>query len=109
MKSGISATLLKCPYLLEPPIGVEQTTYRLRIERSTNRARAACLGVSRITEYTFPLVVMSSFALSRAVVVQIAFTEGEADVADPQQRTVQRPRVFYRRELEANPLVIAKP
>ena len=39
----------------------------------------------------------------------IAFTEGEADVADPQQRTVQRPRVFYRRELEANPLVIAKP
>ncbi|HEX6045441.1 MAG TPA: caspase family protein [Pyrinomonadaceae bacterium] len=39
----------------------------------------------------------------------IAFTEGEADVADPQKRTVQRPRVFYRRELEANPLIIAKP
>ena len=39
----------------------------------------------------------------------IAFTEGEANVADPQQRTVQRPRVFYRRELEANPLIIAKP
>jgi len=39
----------------------------------------------------------------------IAFTEGEADVKDPQKRTVQRPRVFYRRELETNPLVIAKP
>ncbi|HZN05795.1 MAG TPA: caspase family protein [Pyrinomonadaceae bacterium] len=39
----------------------------------------------------------------------IAFTEGEADVTDPQKRTVQRPRVFYRRELEANPLIIAKP
>ena len=39
----------------------------------------------------------------------IAFTEGEADVTDPQKRTVQRPRVFYRRELETNPLVIAKP
>jgi WD40 repeat protein/uncharacterized caspase-like protein len=39
----------------------------------------------------------------------IAFTEGEADVAEPQKRTVQRPRVFYRRELEANPLIIAKP
>jgi uncharacterized caspase-like protein len=38
----------------------------------------------------------------------IAFTEGEADVT-PQKRTVQRPRVFYRRELEANPLIIAKP
>lgn len=45
----------------------------------------------------------------RGVGIQIAFTEGEADVADPQKRTVQRPRVFYRRELESNPLVIAKP
>lgn len=39
----------------------------------------------------------------------IAFAEGEENVADPQKRSVQRPRVFYRRELEANPLVIAKP
>ena len=33
---------------------------------------------------------------------EITFVEGE-------KRTVQRPRVFYRRELEANPLVITKP
>jgi WD40 repeat protein/uncharacterized caspase-like protein len=46
---------------------------------------------------------------SRGVGVQIAFTEGEQNVAEPEKRTVQRPRVFYRRELEANPLVIAKP
>jgi len=39
----------------------------------------------------------------------IAFTEGEQNIADPQKRSLQRPRVFYRRELEANPLVIAKP
>jgi WD40 repeat protein/uncharacterized caspase-like protein len=45
----------------------------------------------------------------RGVGLQIAFTEGEADIADPQKRTVQRPRVFYRRELETNPLVIVKP
>lgn len=45
----------------------------------------------------------------RGVGLQIAFTEGEIDIADPQKRSVQRPRVFYRRELEANPLVIAKP
>ncbi len=45
----------------------------------------------------------------RGLGIQIAFTEGEADVADPQKRTVQRPRVFYRRELESNPLIIAKP
>lgn len=46
---------------------------------------------------------------SRGLGKQIAFTEEEQNVADPQKRTVQRPRVFYRRELEANPLVIAKP
>lgn len=45
----------------------------------------------------------------RGVGLQIAFTEGEMDIADPQKRSVQRPRVFYRRELEAKPLVIAKP
>ena len=45
----------------------------------------------------------------RGVGLQIAFTEGEANIADPQKRSVQRPRVFYRRELEANPLVIVKP
>jgi WD40 repeat protein/uncharacterized caspase-like protein len=46
---------------------------------------------------------------SRGVGVQIAFTEGEQNVAEPEKRTVQRPRVFYRRELDANPLLIAKP
>lgn len=45
----------------------------------------------------------------RGLGIQIAFTEGEMDIADPQKRSVQRPRVFYRRELESNPLVIAKP
>jgi WD40 repeat protein/uncharacterized caspase-like protein len=45
----------------------------------------------------------------RGVGLEIAFTEGEQKVADPEKRTVQRPRVFYRRELEANQLVIAKP
>jgi WD40 repeat protein len=39
----------------------------------------------------------------------IAFVEGEQKVADPEKRSVQRPRVFYRREIEANPLVVAKP
>jgi WD40 repeat protein/uncharacterized caspase-like protein len=41
--------------------------------------------------------------------VGLSFTEGESTVADPQKRSLQRPRAFYRRELEANPLVIAKP
>lgn len=41
--------------------------------------------------------------------IRIAFTEGEQNIADPEKRSVQRPRVFYRREPEANPLVVAKP
>jgi WD40 repeat protein/uncharacterized caspase-like protein len=56
-----------------------------------------------------PKMQEEKMAQGRGLGIQIAFTEGEANVADPQQRTVQRPRVFYRRELEANPLVIAKP
>lgn len=46
---------------------------------------------------------------ARGVGLQIAFVEGEQNIAEPEKRNVQRPRVFYRRELEANPLVIAKP
>jgi hypothetical protein len=41
--------------------------------------------------------------------LNIAFTDGEQLIADPEKRSVQRPRVFYRREMEANPLVVAKP
>jgi WD40 repeat protein/uncharacterized caspase-like protein len=41
--------------------------------------------------------------------VSLAFTEGEKDIAEPEKRSVQRPRVFYRRDMEQNPLVIAKP
>jgi WD40 repeat protein/uncharacterized caspase-like protein len=46
---------------------------------------------------------------ARDLGLDISFTEGEQKIADPQKRSVQRPRVFYRRELEANPLVIARP
>ena len=45
----------------------------------------------------------------RGLGLNIAFTEGEQKIADPEKRSVQRPRVFYRREMEANPLVVAKP
>ena len=46
---------------------------------------------------------------TRGVGVAIAFMEGEQNIAEPEKRSVQRPRVFYRRELEGSPLVIAKP
>jgi WD40 repeat protein len=40
--------------------------------------------------------------------IGIAFTEGEENISDPGKRSLQRPRVFYRRELETTPLVIAR-
>jgi hypothetical protein len=46
---------------------------------------------------------------SRGLGIQIAFVEGEEKSPDADKRSVQRPRVFYRRELETNPLVVAKP
>ncbi len=39
----------------------------------------------------------------------LAIVEGEEKIDDPAQRSLQRPRVFYRREPEAQPLVVAKP
>ncbi len=38
----------------------------------------------------------------------VAFVEGEESVSDPSKRSAQRPRVFYRRELETRPFVIAR-
>ena len=49
-----------------------------------------------------PQMQEEKMAQGRGLGLEISFTEGE-------KRTVQRPRVFYRRELEANPLVITKP
>ena len=46
---------------------------------------------------------------TRGVGLEIAFVEGEEKVAEVDKRTLQRPRVFYRREQEAQPLVVAKP
>lgn len=38
----------------------------------------------------------------------LLFVEGDDKIKDPSKRNIQRPRVFYRRELEARPMVIAK-
>jgi WD40 repeat protein/uncharacterized caspase-like protein len=46
---------------------------------------------------------------ARGLGLNIAFAEGDQKVDDPEKRSVQRPRVFYRREMETDPLVIARP
>lgn len=52
-----------------------------------------------------PEMQLSKMKESRGI--GLAFAEGEEDILDPEKRSVQRPRVFYRRELEANALVIS--
>jgi hypothetical protein len=37
------------------------------------------------------------------------FASSETNANNPQQRSIQRPRVFYRRELESQPFIVAKP
>jgi len=39
----------------------------------------------------------------------LLFVETDANIKDPNKRNIQRPRVFYRRELESHPLVVARP
>ncbi|HEY8411991.1 MAG TPA: caspase family protein, partial [Pyrinomonadaceae bacterium] len=56
-----------------------------------------------------PQMQQEKMAQGRGVGLEISFAEGETNVSDPSKRSLQRPRVFYRRELEATPLVIAKP
>lgn len=43
----------------------------------------------------------------RGLGLESTFTEGEQDMGFARRGTLQRPRAFYRRELEANPLIIA--
>jgi hypothetical protein len=51
---------------------------------------------------------MQTAALAGPRGLKIAFAPGEEKVADPAKRNVQRPRVFYRREWEPQPLVVEK-
>jgi uncharacterized caspase-like protein len=40
--------------------------------------------------------------------LKIVFVPGDEKVSDPTKRNIQRPRVFYRREIEPQPLVVEK-
>jgi hypothetical protein len=41
--------------------------------------------------------------------LKVAFVDGEEKIADANQRSLQQPRVFYRRELDASSFIVAKP
>src|SRR5262249_45887747 len=51
---------------------------------------------------------MQAAALQGPRGLKIVFMPGDETVADPTKRNVQRPRVFYRREVEPQPLVVER-
>jgi WD40 repeat protein len=61
-----------------------------------------------------PLMQLESMRKSRGLLLgqtpkpPLAFVDGEERVANPENRSLQRPRVFYRRELASRPLVVTK-
>ncbi|MCA1564485.1 MAG: caspase family protein [Acidobacteria bacterium] len=60
-----------------------------------------------------PLMQLESMKQSRGLLgglqkPPLAFVDGEEGVVNPENRSLQRPRVFYRRELAARPLVVTK-
>ena len=55
-----------------------------------------------------PQMQLEKMKQARALNLNIAFAEGDDAAADPEKRSLQRPRAFYRREMEANPLVLAR-
>jgi uncharacterized caspase-like protein len=56
-----------------------------------------------------PRMQESKMREGRELKHNVAFVEGEEKVAETEKRSLQRPRVFYRREMESQPLIIAKP
>lgn len=56
-----------------------------------------------------PEMQVEKMRTARGLRIELAFVEGEETVADVDKRNVQRPRVFYRREHEREPMVVAKP
>ncbi|MFL6209452.1 MAG: caspase family protein [Pyrinomonadaceae bacterium] len=55
-----------------------------------------------------PQMQLEKMKAARGLGAELAFVDGEQKVADPNNRSLQRPRVFYRRELAARPLVVTK-
>ena len=50
---------------------------------------------------------MQEREMLRRLLLNVAVNEEK--IKEPGERSVQRPRVFYRRELEAHPIIVAKP
>ena len=55
-----------------------------------------------------PRMQLEKMRAARGLGAELAVVDGEQKIADPNNRSLQRPRVFYRRELAERPLVVTK-
>jgi hypothetical protein len=55
-----------------------------------------------------PQMQMEKMKAARAINVSMSFAQGEQGRTDPEKGSLQRPRAFYRRDLEAQSLILAK-
>jgi WD40 repeat protein len=55
-----------------------------------------------------PNMQLEKMKQARGVGLNLSFVEGEKRVPDSERRVTQTPRVFYRRESEGRPLIVAK-
>jgi hypothetical protein len=51
---------------------------------------------------------LEKMKLARNLGLNLSFVEGEKRAPDLERRVTQTPRVFYRRESEGRPLIVAK-
>jgi WD40 repeat protein len=51
---------------------------------------------------------MQAAALAGSRGLKVVFVQGEENISDPAKRNLQRPRVFYRREVEPQPFIVEK-
>jgi hypothetical protein len=55
-----------------------------------------------------PNMQLEKMEKARNLGISLSFTEGDKRVPDAARRVTQTPRVFYRRESEGRPLIVAK-
>jgi WD40 repeat protein len=55
-----------------------------------------------------PQMQLEKMRAARGIGAELALVDGEKKIADPNNRSLQRPRVFYRRELAERPLVVTR-
>jgi len=82
-----------------------------RMQRTLAGGVPMCVTVTIVDGLVLARSVFNHSMNYRSVVVLGAATvvEGEEKVDDADKQSLQRPRVFYRREPETQPLIVAKP